>query len=249
MMAGYGGVYVAELAPGILWKGMTIYVLATDKVGNVAESPHMTLQPAESPFDSSLPSPSSPSGWGAATLAWVVSTNGLAILGLIGVIALAGVASYARRRREDVSTERSIKPKPYPRGVSNSSPFAELPPPKPIMAASARQIVDLVKAASKTVGQVSAPTRVPTAAASGIGAPARAMLIDSIPEITLRPDVKSPEDDIDYGELIERELNKSAWKNSAFGKGVGNSVFIREPDARPDRPIIISGLELKKLME
>ena len=249
MMAGYDGVYVAELAPGILWKGMTIYVLATDKVGNVAESPHMTLQPAESPFDSSLPSPGSPSGWGAATLAWVVSTNGIAILGLIGVIALAGVASYARRRREDESTERTIKPKPSPRGVSNSSPFAELLPPKPIMAASAKQIVDLVKAASKTVGQVSAPTHVPTATASGIGAPARAMLIDSIPGITLKPDVKSPEDDIDYGELIERELNTSAWKNSAFGKGVGNSVFIREPDARPDRPVIISGLELKKLME
>jgi len=249
MMAGYDGVYVAELAPDLLWKGMTIYVLARDMVGNVAESPHMTLQPAKSPFDGNSPSLGSSSGWGAAMWVWIVSTNGLAILGLIGVIALTGVVSYARRRREDESTERAVKPKPSPRGVSNASPFAELPQPKPIMAASAKQIVDLVKAATKTVGQMSVPTRVPTAAASGIGAPARAMLLDSIPAVTLKPDVKSPEDDIDYGELIERELNRSAWKNSAFGKVVGNSAFIRELDARPDRPRIISGLELKKLME
>jgi hypothetical protein len=117
------------------------------------------------------------------------------------------------------------------------------------MAASAKQIVDSVKAAAKTVGQVSVPTRVPTAVASGIGAPARAMLLDSIPEITLKPDVKSPEDDIDYGELIERELNTSAWKNSVFGKGIGHSAVSREFNPRPDRPGIISGLKLMKIME
>lgn len=249
VMAGYDGVYVAELAPNLLWRGMTIYVLATDKVGNVAESPHMTLQPAKSPFDGNLLSPGSPSGSGAAMWAWIVSTNGLAVLALIGMIALAGFVLYARRRREDESTERTVKPKPSPKGVSNASPFAELPPPKPIIAASAKQIVDSVKAAAKTVGQVQVPTRVPTAVASGIGAPARAMLLDSIPEITLKPDVKSPEDDVDYGELIERELNTSAWKNSAFGKGIGNSAVNREFDARPDRPEIISGLKLMKIME
>ena len=249
MMAGYDGVYVAELAPDLMWKGMTIYVLATDKVGNVAESPHMTLQPSTSPFDGNPTLPGSPSGWGAAMWAWIVSTNGLAVLGLIGVIALAGVVLYARRRREDESTERAVKPKPSPRGVSNASPFAELPPPKPIMAASAKQIVDSVKAAAKTVGQVSVPTRVPTAVASGIGAPARAMLLDSIPEITFKPDVKSPEDDIDYGELIERELNTSAWKNSVFGKGIGHSAVSREFDPRLDRPGIISGLKLKQILE
>jgi hypothetical protein len=249
MMAGYDGVYVAELAPDLLWKGMTIYVLATDKVGNVAESLRMTLQPATSPFDGNLPLPGSPSGWGAATWAWIVSTNGLAVLGLIGVIALAGVVLYARSRREDESTERTVKPKPSPRGVSNASPFAELPPPKPIIAASARQIVDSVKAAAKTVGQVPIPTRVPTAVASGVGAPARVLLLDSIPEIAPRPDPISPEDDIDYGELIERELNTSAWKNSAFGKGVEDSAFTRESDVRPGRPGIISGLKLKQILE
>ena len=181
--------------------------------------------------------------------AWIVSANGLAILGLIGVIALAGVVLYARRRREDESTARTVKPKPSPRGVSKASPFAELPPPKPIVAASAKQIVDSVKAAAKTVGQVPVPTRVPTAVASGSGAPARAMLLDSIPEITLKPDVKSPEDDIDYGELIERELNTTAWENSAFGKGIGHSAVSRELDAHPDRPGIISGLKLKKFIE
>jgi hypothetical protein len=181
--------------------------------------------------------------------AWIVSTNGLAILGLIGVIALAGFVLYARHRREDEPTERTVKPKPSPKGVSNTSLFAVLPPPKPIMAASAKQIVDSVKAAAKTVGQVSVPTRVPTAAASGIGAPARVLLLDSMPEITLKPDVISSEDDIDYGELIERELNTSAWNNSAFGKGIGNSAFTRELDARPDRPGIISGLKLKKIIE
>ena len=249
VMAGYDGVYVAELAPDLLWKGMTIYVLATDRVGNVAESPRMTLQPATSRFDGNLPSPGSPSGWGAAMWAWIVSTNGLAVLGLIGVITLAGVVLYARRRREDESTARTVKPKPSPMGVSNASPFAELPPPKPIMAASAKQIVDSVKAAAKAVGQVPVPTQVHTATASGIGATARVRLLDSIPEITLKPDVKSPEDDIDYGELIERELNTSAWKNSAFGKGIGHSAVSRELDARPDRPGIISGLKLKKIME
>lgn len=249
MMAGYDGVYVAELAPDLLWKGMTIYVLATDKVGNVAESSRMTLQPATSPFDGNLPLPGSSSGWGAAMWAWIVSANGLAILGLIGVIALAGVVLYARRRREDESTARTVKPKPSPRGVSKASPFAELPPPKPIVAASAKQIVDSVKAAAKTVGQVQVPTRVPTATATGIGATTRVRLLDSIPEITFKPDVKSPEDDIDYGELIERELNTSAWENSAFGKGVGHSAASREFDSHPDRPVIISGSRLRKIME
>jgi hypothetical protein len=249
MMAGYDGVYIAELAPDLLWKGMTIYVLATDKVGNVAESPRMTLQSTTSPFDGNLPLSGSPSGWGAAMWAWIVSTSGLAISGLIGVIALAGFVLYARSRREDESTERTIRPKPSPKGVSNASPFAELPPPKPIATASARQIVDSVKAAAKTVGQVPIPTRVPSAVASGSGAPARVMLLDSIPEITLKPDVVPPEDDIDYGELIERELNASAWKNSAFGKGIGDSAVNREFDARPDRPGIISGLKLMKIME
>jgi subtilisin family serine protease len=249
VMAGYDGVYVAELAPDLLWKGMTVYVLATDKVGNVAESPRMTLQPAASPFDGNLPLPGSPSGWGVATWAWIVSTNGLAVLGLIGVIALAGVVLYTRRRREEESTERTVKPKPTPKSVAKASPFAELPPPKPVVAASAKQIVDSVKAAARAVGQVPVPTRVPTAVASGIGAPVRAMLLDSIPEITFKPDVKSPEDDIDYGELIERELNTSAWKNSVFGKGIGHSAVSRESDARPDRPGIISGLKLMKIME
>jgi subtilisin family serine protease len=249
MMAGYDGVYVAELAPDLLWRGMTIYVLATDKVGNVAESPRMTLSPATSPFDGNLPLPDGPSGWGAATWTWIVSTNGLAVLGSIGVLVLAGVVLYARRRREDESTERAVKPKPSPKGVSNASPFAELPPPKPIIAASARQIVDSVKAAAKTVGQVPIPTRVPTAVASGVGAPARVLLLDSIPEIAPRPDLISPEDDIDYGELIERELNTSAWKNSVFGKGIGHSAVSSESDTRPDRPGIISGLKLMKIME
>jgi subtilisin family serine protease len=248
MMAGYDDAYVAQLAPNLLWRGMTIYVLATDKVGNVAESPHMTLLPATSPVDGNLPLPGSPSGWGAATWAWIVSTNGLATLGSIGVLALAGVVLYARRRREDESTEGAVKPKPSPRSVSNASPFAELPPPMQVAAVSARQIVDSVKAVAKTVGQVPMPTRVPTAVASGSGAPARVLLLDSIPEIALRPDVKSPEDDIDYGELIERELNTSAWKNSAFGKGIEDSAFTRESDVRPDRPGIISGLKLKQIL-
>jgi hypothetical protein len=117
-----------------------------------------------------------------------------------------------------------------------------------VAAVSARQIVDSVKAVAKTVGQVPMPTRVPTAVASGSGAPARVLLLDSIPEIALRPDVKSPEDDIDYGELIERELNTSAWKNSAFGKGIEDSAFTRESDVRPDRPGIISGLKLKQIL-
>jgi len=249
MMAGYDGIYVAELPPDLLWRGMTIYVLATDKVGNVAESPRMTLQAATSPIDGNLPSSGNPSGWGAAARAWMASTNGLAVLGSIGVIALAGFVLYARRRREDESTERTVKPKPSPRGVSNASPFTELPSPKPIVAASAKQIVDSVKAAAKTVGQVPVPVPVPTAVASGSGAPARVLFLDSIPEITLKPDVVSPEDDIDYGELIERELNTSAWKNSAFGKGIGDSAFTRESDVRPDRPGIISGLKLKKFIE
>jgi len=165
------------------------------------------------------------------------------------VIALAGFVLYARRQREDESTERAVKPKPSPRGVSNASRFAELPPPKPIMAASAKQIVDSVKAAAKTVGQVQVPTRVPTATATGIGATTRVRLLDSIPEITFKPDVKSPEDDIDYGELIERELNTSAWENSAFGKGIGHSAASREFDSHPDRPVIISGSRLRKIME
>jgi len=249
MMAGYDGAYVAELAPDLLWNGMTIYVLATDMVGNVAESPHMTLQQAKSPFDGFLPSPGSSSGQGAAMWAWIVSTNGLAILGSIGAVALAGLVLYARRRREDESTERSAKPKPSPRGVSNASPFAELPPPKPVAAASARQIMDSVKAAAKTVGQVPMPTRSPTAVASGSGAPARALLLDSIPEITLKPDVIAPEDDIDYGELIERELNTAAWENSAFGKGIGHGAVGREIAPHPDRPGIISGLKLKKFLD
>ena len=249
VMTGYDRMYVAELAPDLLWRGMTIYVMATDKVGNVAESPHVTMLSAASPSDGNLPSSSSPSGWGAAMWAWIVSANGLAILGLIGVIALAGVVLHARRRREDESIERTVKPKPSPRGVSNASPFAELPPPKPIMAASAKQIVDSVKAAAKTVGQVQVPTRVPTATATGIGATTRVRLVDSIPEITFKPDVKSPEDDIDYGELIERELNTTAWENSAFGKGIGHSAASREIDSHPDRPGIISGSRLRKIME
>ena len=249
MMAGYDGVYVAELAPDLLWRGMTIYVLATDKVGNVAESPRMILLPATSPFDGNLPLSGSPSGWGAATWAWIVSINGLAVLGSIGVLALAGVALYVRSRREDEPTERAVKPKPSPRGVSTASPFAELPPPKPIIAVSAKQIVDSVKAAAKTVGQVQVPTRVPTATATGIGATTRVRLLDSIPEIALKPDIRSPEDDIDYGELIERELNTSAWKNSVFGKGIGHSAVSREFDPRPDRPGIISGLKLKQILE
>jgi hypothetical protein len=248
MMAGYDGVYVAELAPDLLWRGMTIYVLATDKVGNVAESSRLTLQAAKSPFDGDSPLPGSPSGWGAAMWTWIVSTTGLASLGLIGALALAGVVMYARRE-DDESTERTVRPKPSPKGVSHASPFAELPSPKPVTTASARQIVASVKAVAKTVGQVPFPTPVPTAVASGIGAPARVLLLDSIPEITLKPDVISPEDDIDYGELIERELNTSAWENSAFGKGIGHSAVGRKLDPHPDRPEIISGLKLKKFLD
>jgi hypothetical protein len=56
-------------------------------------------------------------------------------------------------------------------------------------------------------------------------------------------------DDIDYGELIERELNLSALKKSVFRRQIRDGDIGREFEAVFDDVQIISGLKLKRLMD
>ena len=250
-MAFTGASYTAILAQGLLWDGMTAHILAEDWAGNGNESIQLVLR-SESSSGGALPNDGSPwAGEGRSILNMLVTNGALVIVAALAIVFVAIAVLFASGRRS--STEKSTKHEDQfvsaPLTKSGTSLFARFEPQVPAATKIYRQAVTSAKSATQTVVGKLEP--LPAQVVKAIATPVRASLLDSIPKISMKTEASEGgvTDNIDYGELIERELNLSALKKSVFRRQIRDGDVGREFEAVFDDVQIISGLKLKRLMD
>jgi hypothetical protein len=239
-----GSAYVVQLASNLLWDGMAVYVVAEDEAGNTFESPHIGLSAKASSDDGPGPIPdnkdgggSSPSG--SASWAWFGTLNGLLMLGLFAAEFASIGLFYISRKNKEEADRKSVR-----------SPFSPVALREPVAFAAATQIGASVRTVARAVSQKCEPKPRPAVAAAAV--PGKISLIEAIPGVVIRPSAgvsQDEADDIDYGELIERELNISALKRSVFRKELQEKDVGDEFNSIFGGPQITSGLMLMKLMD
>ena len=151
------------------------------------------------------------------------------------------VAMFVHRRRPNESSE------------SGSASARNQETREAVLAVPMQAAVAMPRSTARTVSQVNRiVTKVaeaPLHTAVPIKTPReRPRMMDAIPDLVLR-DSGSEQDDIDYGELIERELSFSVLKRSVFRENAQTTRTEYSPVALREGPIVMSGLELKKLMD
>lgn len=256
-MVSFGPLYQATLDPAFLWDGMSVAVKAWDSVGNTMESAfvvlHINSTSETTPIPPPLPDETQPiitpeprNAAGTFTGSPVISSQTVFVALLaIGLAAIA-VASSRRSR-----TERKVPQILLVHEVSN--PAASIP----ISIAAARKSFASALGALESLAKSLEPVA-PAVAKNN----SKAVLslddldlsfLDMLPAIrrtSAAAPGRSPEPDIDYGEIIERELNLSGLKRSVFAR---NKEFIgihedRDVGGQPEMPQIVSGLRLRRLM-
>ena len=235
--------FVAELDPILLWDGMRIYATATDLAGNVGESPRITLTASASPpasDDGSVPSDQTPAGGGnhkAGPIPLPGSLGQIMAIASMMAASVISVALFVHKRRPDESGETESACAPVP--MAHDVPAR----PHPMPHSTARA----VSQASRIVTKVA---EAPLHAAVPIMTPRakQPLLMDAIPDQVLK-DTTSEEDDIDYGELIEREPSFSVLKRSIFRENAPTTRTESRLEPFIERPMVMSGLELKKLID
>ena len=239
--------FIAELDSALLWDGMSIYVTAIDFAGNVGESPRIILTASASPpanDDGSVPSDQTPAGDGnhkAGPIPLPGSLGQIMAIALMMAASVISVALFVHRRRPTESSESGSAS-----ARIQETREAVLAVPMQVAAAMPSSTARTVSHVNRIVTKVA---EAPLHAAVLIGAPRqKPLLVDAIPQQMLK-DPASEEDDIDYGELIERELSLSVLKRSIFRENAQTTRTEDSPVALREGPIVMSGLELKKLMD
>ena len=242
VMAFAGSAYVATLTPELLWDGMTVYVVAEDELGNACESLHVKLLADSTHDDGVVPAPGGNSRNGGAHWPWLGSSGGLLTLGFIATASLlTSIMLMGRRRSSSDDDSRES------RATVSKSPTPQV----------ARQPAESVIQRSRSRIQSSSPSVCyearpnVKATASAVLESKKPTLLEAIPDHVLKPTMlgNDSDDGIDYGELIERELNVSANKDSVYrneDKGVDVESELYDLFGGPQ---VLSGLALKKLLE
>jgi len=245
-MSVLGDVYLATISAELLWDGMSVYATAVDVVGNVAESQRVVLMAAASPLPSDEPAQGDQNraddgGQKAGPIPISGPIGQIMAIASVLAACVVCVAMFVHRRRSNESSESG----------SASARIQETR--EAVLAVPMQVAAEMPRSTARTVSHVNRiVTKVaeaPLHAAVQIGAPRqKPLLVDAIPQQMLK-DPASEEDDIDYGELIERELSFSVLKRSIFRENAQTTRTEDSPVALREGPIVMSGLELKKLMD
>jgi len=216
-----GTIYSAILPSTMLWDGMGVYAIATDQAGNSADTPEFTLSAGALPVDggsggtdqtdvftgsSALVS----SGWMTITII------GSLIAVLFAVVALSSRDKPWRASTKLTPADMGITSRPGDRsGPSAPSPVREA---KPLGLAEAGEGggtggQTVVKKEEQTEPVPPVPSEVRTEQR-----PRTVSLVEAIPDMPLRPSAEADGEgnDIDYGELIERELILPGREGSVY---------------------------------
>jgi hypothetical protein len=205
----------------MLWDGMGVYAVATDQAGNSADTPEFTLSAGALPVDGDsggtdqtdlLTGPSTLVSSGLMTIT---------IIGSLMAVLFAFVALSSRGRPWRVSTT----PTPADMGITSrpgdrSGPSA----PSPVREAKPSGLAEAGEgggAGGQIVVKDEEETKPAPPARSDIRTeqrPRTVPLFEAIPDMPLRPSAEADGEgnDIDYGELIERELILPGREGSVF---------------------------------
>jgi subtilisin family serine protease len=216
-----GTTYSVVLMSTMLWDGMGIYAVATDQAGNSADTPEFTLSAGALPVDGDsggtdqtdlLTGPSTLVSSGLMTIT---------IIGSLMAVLFAFVALSSRGRPWRVSTT----PTPADMGITSrpgdrSGPSA----PSPVREAKPSGLAEAGEgggAGGQIVVKDEEETKPAPPARSDIRTeqrPRTVPLFEAIPDMPLRPSAEADGEgnDIDYGELIERELILPGREGSVF---------------------------------
>jgi len=243
-----GSAYVVQLTPETLWDGMTIYIVAEDKTGNICESLRLKLIVDTTSDNGIVPAPGNSgrnetSGHDFLSLPWLGSSGSLLMLGFIAVSSLLTSIMLMGRRRpsldEDPSESQATAPGPLvSEAVVQSSNSG-------LQRSSGR--TRTLRTAVSHDGRYGAAAMPISVSRSN-----KPTLLEAIPDILLKPaamPIDDSDDDIDYGELIKRELNVSATMNSIYRSGARDADVNRESNDPIGVPKILSGLMLRRLLE
>ena len=241
-MFGDGVLYKTQFPSGAsLWDGMSVFVRAYDSVGNWADSVKITLHITfDSSDDGIVPGGDDDlSGGDRLIITWITSATGLSVIGVaIGIMAVS--LALMRKDRKEADEDhvppwgRSLGAKAVEtrmmemqRAPRVPEPYEEEPPPvkeEPIV----RNVAPVV---AKKEPEAARPRSLP--------------LIEAIPATPMKIKNESGDgvkEEIDYGELIERELIIPGLKRSIFDedlkgleKEFGLDVDPRDPRARPPK--------------
>ena len=202
-----GSIFSTNLSNDKLWDGMTMFIQATDSVGNFAEGNHVKLQVRSGAHD---PASGLLRGFPLENIGFIC----MIVVGLIVSIAFivqqnysardAGRLSGGRGRRFNASLVRTRNEViiESPMAASHSSCDQATPQPTHVTRTIAATAV------SRSFEPVSSVMKETTP------------LLDAIPAILSIPKhdlVGTSDEDVDYGALIERELIIPSIKNSVFG--------------------------------
>jgi len=192
-----GANYSAVLESGKLRDGMVIYVAATDTVGNVGVSEQLVLH-ASASGSGSPGSPTSPDG---GILGEMGVQGLLLIAALVFVVAIVSFLHARRSRRQvgDLPVEAQSTEKERSACTAASSSIV----------GEQRSLDSEAFGRPCDFSAAKPATKTGRASAGSSPKPKHAALVDAIPDVLLAaPPGESEEGalDIDYGELIEREL-------------------------------------------
>jgi len=229
-----GSSYTVTLVKDSLWDGMEVFVVAVDSAGNSAESARANL--AASP---SLPGTggdgSDRAGNSLSIWSMISSTGGIILLVVVALLGAILLVLQSRRRKDTYVNGSETPAMKYVHKAKAPMPAA---PSMKSVAASPRPLSNLAKSMAAVADSH------PVSAAIQLAEKTRVTLLDALPEMMIASASSLDEgqnDEIDYGELIERELIVGALKTSVYRDEPVATHFdpgSLEIPSVPGRPII-----------
>jgi hypothetical protein len=185
----------------MLWDGMEIFAVAVDTAGNSAETSRVTLHSISGPVDDGTGGTTSDAFLSLGIVEWA------AIASLMAALCIGVIMVFRRRQDEEPKHSKFTITK------ESTEPKTSLEPP-PAAPAKAVQPAPEKKDRERRIGgeAMHKRTDIRTQHAQDVlwpeDRPRQVPLIEAIPEVTLKakPGPEQKSDDVDYGELIEREL-------------------------------------------
>ncbi|MGQ9588212.1 MAG: hypothetical protein ACUVT7_07525, partial [Thermoplasmata archaeon] len=221
------GNYSATLGRAELWDGMMVYVMATDSVGNVGISEALSLRASqETPGSSDLPIPPSDGEMVGGRDAFLMIVLLASVTASVVVMFLIFRLRHHRRKRDG---DLPVGEEPVAKEQLGRT---EVSGPDALNGhAVAHDLADGSRFKSAAEFGVTAPR---PAAAGASRNEKRAALIDAIPAAPLlvssNDRSQEPGDDVDYGDLIQRELIIPYLAFSLYGMDSGGERRLTPED-------------------
>jgi len=256
-----GSAFSLSLASVNLWNGMAAYLTAEDYVGHLSESQHIVIMVGSDGRQPGVPSdPANPPNDGSPNESSLISGSPIMTIGMLAgsffVLAASScsVILLTRKGRREAKWPELLQTEEVTEVEEDVEPEPEYWPPEPVESPPV---------------SVSKPSIIRHAVAVGMGAvddeelikedvepepqPDQPSILDTVPIVPLTE--KEGEEDIDYGAIIERELNDVLLKRSVFHKDPGDAdnfdPISRRPAPEPrlGEPETISGIKLRKMFK